>query len=46
MMPMTRDAALQRSGGALRPGDLQDVCFYRSQLAGHMERVYHPGRPD
>ncbi len=25
-------------------GDLRDVYFYRSQLKGHMEREYHPGR--
>ena len=24
-------------------GDLRDVYFYRSQLRGHTERVYHPG---
>ena len=24
-------------------GDLRDVYFYRSQLKGHAERVYHPG---
>jgi acyl-homoserine-lactone acylase len=24
-------------------GDLRDVYFYRSQLAGHSEREYHPG---
>src|SRR5262249_17781461 len=24
-------------------GDLRDVYFYRSQLKGHTERVYHPG---
>jgi len=24
-------------------GDLRDVYFYRSQLAGHTEREYHPG---
>jgi acyl-homoserine lactone acylase PvdQ len=27
-------------------GDLRDVYFYRSQLAGHTEREYHPGRPN
>jgi acyl-homoserine lactone acylase PvdQ len=27
-------------------GDLRDVYFYRSQLAGHTEREYHPGRWD
>jgi acyl-homoserine-lactone acylase len=26
-------------------GNLRDVYFYRSQLAGHTEREYHPGRP-
>jgi acyl-homoserine-lactone acylase len=25
-------------------GDLRDVYFYRSQLQGHIEREYHPGR--
>jgi acyl-homoserine-lactone acylase len=25
-------------------GDLRDVYFYRSQLKGHTERVYHPGK--
>jgi acyl-homoserine-lactone acylase len=25
-------------------GDLRDVYFYRSQLQGHTEREYHPGR--
>jgi acyl-homoserine lactone acylase PvdQ len=25
-------------------GDLRDVYFYRSQLAGHTEREYHPGQ--
>jgi acyl-homoserine-lactone acylase len=25
-------------------GDLRDVYFYRSQLTGHTEREYHPGR--
>ena len=25
-------------------GDLRDVYFYRSQLNGHIEREYHPGR--
>ena len=25
-------------------GDLRDVYFYRSQLAGHTERTYHPGK--
>jgi acyl-homoserine lactone acylase PvdQ len=25
-------------------GDLRDVYFYRSQLPGHTEREYHPGR--
>ncbi len=25
-------------------GDLRDVYFYRSQLEGHIERQYHPGR--
>ena len=25
-------------------GDLRDVYFYRSQLAGHTEREYHPGK--
>jgi acyl-homoserine-lactone acylase len=25
-------------------GDLRDVYFYRPQLAGHIERQYHPGR--
>ncbi|KPK64932.1 MAG: penicillin amidase [Gemmatimonas sp. SG8_38_2] len=25
-------------------GDLRDVYFYRSQLEGHVEREYHPGR--
>jgi acyl-homoserine-lactone acylase len=25
-------------------GDLRDVYFYRSQLVGHIEREYHPGR--
>lgn len=25
-------------------GDLRDVYFYRSQLVGHTEREYHPGR--
>jgi acyl-homoserine-lactone acylase len=25
-------------------GDLREVYFYRSQLAGHSEREYHPGR--
>ncbi len=25
-------------------GNLRDVYFYRSQLAGHTEREYHPGR--
>ncbi|MGE5142204.1 MAG: penicillin acylase family protein [Acidobacteriota bacterium] len=25
-------------------GDLRDVYFYRSQLKGHTERAYHPGR--
>ena len=25
-------------------GKLRDVYFYRSQLAGHIEREYHPGR--
>ena len=24
-------------------GDLREVYFYRSQLAGHTEREYHPG---
>jgi acyl-homoserine lactone acylase PvdQ len=24
-------------------GDLRDVYFYRSQLKGHTERIYHPG---
>jgi acyl-homoserine-lactone acylase len=26
-------------------GNLRDVYFYRSQLAGHTEREYHPGDP-
>ena len=26
-------------------GNLRDVYFYRSQLAGHTEREYHPGAP-
>ena len=25
-------------------GDLRDVYFYRSQLKGHTQREYHPGR--
>ncbi|MCU1260759.1 MAG: peptidase penicillin amidase [Bryobacterales bacterium] len=25
-------------------GDLRDIYFYRSQLNGHIEREYHPGR--
>ncbi len=25
-------------------GDLRDVYFYRTQLAGHTEREYHPGK--
>jgi acyl-homoserine-lactone acylase len=25
-------------------GDLRDIYFYRSQLKGHTERVYHPGK--
>ena len=25
-------------------GNLRDVYFYRSQLVGHTERAYHPGR--
>jgi acyl-homoserine-lactone acylase len=25
-------------------GNLRDVYFYRSQLVGHTEREYHPGR--
>ena len=25
-------------------GDLRPVYFYRSQLKGHTERVYHPGQ--
>ena len=25
-------------------GNLRDVYFYRSQLAGHTERTYHPGK--
>ncbi|MCC7052058.1 MAG: penicillin acylase family protein [Gemmatimonadaceae bacterium] len=25
-------------------GDLRDVYFYRSQLTGHTERTYHPGK--
>ena len=25
-------------------GDLRPVYFYRSQLAGHIEREYHPGQ--
>jgi acyl-homoserine-lactone acylase len=25
-------------------GDLRDVYFYRSQLEGHIERQYHPGK--
>ncbi|MBI1874434.1 MAG: penicillin acylase family protein [Acidobacteria bacterium] len=25
-------------------GDLRDVYFYRTQLDGHIERQYHPGR--
>src|SRR5260221_134956 len=25
-------------------GNLRDVYFYRSQLAGHTERQYHPGQ--
>ena len=25
-------------------GNLRDVYFYRSQLTGHTERQYHPGR--
>jgi acyl-homoserine-lactone acylase len=25
-------------------GDLREVYFYRSQLEGHIEREYHPGR--
>jgi acyl-homoserine-lactone acylase len=27
-------------------GNLRDVYFYRSQLKGHTERVYHPGATD
>jgi acyl-homoserine-lactone acylase len=27
-------------------GDLREVYFYRSQLAGHTEREYHPGSED
>jgi len=26
-------------------GDLRPVYFHRSELAGHVEREYHPGRP-
>src|SRR5438093_1299020 len=29
--------------GRYATGDLRDVYFYRSQLAGHTEREYHPG---
>jgi acyl-homoserine-lactone acylase len=25
-------------------GDLRDVYFYRTQLQGHIERTYQPGR--
>ena len=25
-------------------GNLRDVYFYRSQLTGHTERTYHPGK--
>jgi acyl-homoserine-lactone acylase len=32
------DEAQRYSTGALR-----DVYFYKSQLAGHTERTYHPG---
>ena len=36
--PHFDDEAMRYSSGALR-----DVYFYRSQLTGHTERVYHPG---
>ena len=29
--------------GRYSTGDLREVYFYRSQLAGHTEREYHPG---
>ena len=41
------DAASPHFGDqALRysTGDLRDVYFYREQLAGHIEREYHPGQ--
>lgn len=30
--------------GRYSTGNLRDVYFYRSQLQGHAERTYHPGR--
>src|SRR5439155_11973959 len=30
--------------GRYAAGDLRTVYFYRSQLIGHTEREYHPGR--
>ena len=29
--------------GRYASGNLRNVYFYRSQLAGHTERTYHPG---
>ncbi|HEY3279803.1 MAG TPA: acylase [Gemmatimonadales bacterium] len=37
--PHFNDEAVRYAAGDLRP-----VYFYRSQLAGHIEREYHPGR--
>ena len=37
--PHFNDQALRYAAG-----DLRDVYFYRSQLVGHIEREYHPGR--
>ncbi len=37
--PHFNDQALRYS-----TGDLREVYFYRSQLEGHIEREYHPGR--